>query len=63
MNTKEIEDKLIITNPKYSCPKCGIVEHWIDVSINPYEGKYCQKCCARWINENLPKITLVDKID
>jgi len=41
-------------NKKYFCPKCGDVEWYIDVSIPGFEGKYCQRCYAKWIKENFP---------
>lgn len=45
---------------KFNCPKCGIVEFWIDISIPGFEGKYCQTCYAKWIKKNIPKLILND---
>jgi len=42
------------------CPICGDTRGmWgdcLDVTIPLYEGKYCIKCWAKWISENIPKM-------
>lgn len=51
-------------SPKYRCPVCGNVSGGeshrgpdvIWVSLEPYAGKYCLKCCAKWISENFPRV-------
>ena len=54
-------DFLLISNPKYNCSVCGIVESYLDVSIKGYEGKYCMVCWAKWISENLPKLKSINE--
>lgn len=44
---------------QYVCPKCGIVEGTIDIiniSIDPYKGKYCLRCYAKWIKKNISEL-------
>jgi len=55
------KDKLFITNnvsQKYYCPKCGVVTEYIEITIPPYQGKYCLKCYAKWINLIFPKLQI-----
>ena len=44
---------------EYDCPVCGVVKVYISVTLGDPEldGMYCQKCYARWVNKNLPRIT------
>ena len=44
---------------KFDCPECGIVEEYIDVTIEGHdvEGKYCLTCLAKWYKENIPLLT------
>ena len=53
--------ELFISNPKYRCPVCGVVEFWIDISVKPYEGTYCQVCYARWISETFPRVEKIQE--
>ncbi len=48
-----------ITQPKYYCPRCGVVDGYIDITIDEYVGKYCLKCYARWVKKAFPKLTLI----
>jgi hypothetical protein len=43
---------------EYDCPVCGIVKCFISVTLGDPEldGTYCQKCYAKWVNKNLPRI-------
>lgn len=41
------------------CPTCGYdtnIQDGVHVSIDPYNGVYCNRCFSRWIAENLPKM-------
>ena len=44
---------------EYDCPVCGVVKVYVSVTLGDPEldGMYCQKCYARWVNKNLPRIT------
>jgi hypothetical protein len=49
------------SKPSWVCPVCGDVQNewggFLGVTIRPYEGRYCMKCWAKWISENIPKMT------
>jgi len=51
-------DIKMLRQPKYVCPKCGANDTIgnIQVSIEPFEGVYCQRCYAEWIHANIPKM-------
>ena len=44
---------------KYDCPKCGVVDQVINVTIEGHdvEGDYCLVCLAKWYKKNLPLLT------
>jgi hypothetical protein len=44
---------------EYDCPECGVVCCYISITLDDptLDGMYCQRCYARWVNKNLPRIT------
>ena len=54
---KNTGDSFILSEAKRKCPVCG--EHTfgcIDITIPPYNGKYCLRCYAKWLSDNFPKL-------
>lgn len=59
----EANDTLIILPSDKKCPVCGNEDAYctITISIEPYNGIYCQKCYAKWIKDNIPEMIVVKK--
>jgi len=49
---------VFFNQPKYDCPKHGVTEHTIAVSIEGYEGDYCMVCAIeKMIESGVHKVT------
>ena len=60
-NKEDFAHSALLLEKKYSCPKCGIVDQFIDVTITGHgvEGKYCLVCLAKWYKKNISKLEQV----
>jgi hypothetical protein len=61
-----VASPFIISVPKddLRCPKCGHTTSsctgtYVAVFVDPYVGKYCMKCYAKWISDNIPKLEAI----
>ncbi|KKL99605.1 hypothetical protein LCGC14_1812740 [marine sediment metagenome] len=53
-------DTFKIENPKYKCPKCGIVEENLQSTMVNLEGDWCLRCYMKWVSKNVPKLEKID---
>jgi len=57
-----IEKKSSLLADMMKCPKCGFETRYdfIFLQFKEYAGKYCMKCLAKLLSENVPKMKSIE---
>lgn len=56
-----MKNEIQIHNDKYRCPKHGIIEDVVIVSVKGYEGYHCLVCYCEWLNKNIPRVEKIEE--